>query len=122
MIKFFTYTFFIFWILMVLFIFWPLNSEAGEWNEKPIMCSQKDIALKAIRDKGEISIGHATSATKVRDPDEQNGLSPIPAMIPIQIFVNFTTKTYTIAEYHSTYNSVCILAFGDNFQLIGIQQ
>ena len=122
MIKFFTYTFFIFWILMVLFIFWPLNSEAGEWNDKPIMCSQKDIALKAIRDKGEISIGHGISATKVRDPDEQNGLSPIPAMIPIQIFVNFTTKTYTIAEYHSTYNSVCILAFGDNFQLIGIQQ
>lgn len=119
MIKFFTYTFFIFWILMSMFIFWPKDSKAGEWNEKPIMCEQKDIALKAIRDKGEISMAHGMSAIKVRDTE---GLSDIPAIIPIQIFVNLTTKTYTIAEFHPSYDSVCILSFGDDFQLIGVYQ
>jgi hypothetical protein len=92
------------------------SAFAGSWNDKPIMCEQKDIALKTLKDNGEVSIATGISATKVRDDE---GLSDIPAMIPIQIFVNLKTKTYTIAEYHPSYNSICILAYGDDWNLLG---
>ena len=32
------------------------NVQAGEWNDKPVMCENKDTALEAIRAKGEIPI------------------------------------------------------------------
>ena len=106
-----------YYIIIILCFFLNITfAEAGSWNDKPIMCEQKDIALKIIKDKNEITLATAMSSTKVRDND---WLSDIPAMIPIQIFVNFKTKTYTIAEYHPSYNSICILAYGDDFTQLG---
>ena len=116
MIKKLTYAFFIFWILMAAFMFWPHDSSAGEWNEKPVMCEQKDIALKAIKDKGETPLITAIQSTKVRDTD---GLSDIPAHVPLQIFVNLKTKTFSILEFHPSYNSICIIGYGDDWTMLG---
>ena len=89
---------------------------AGEWNDKPVMCEQKEIALDAIRSKGEIPLITGVTSVKVRDPD---GLSDIPAHVPIQIFVNIKTKTFSVTEYHPSYNSICIIAYGDDWTQLG---
>ena len=94
------------------------NAEAGEWNDKPVMCEKAKIALKAIQAKGEILLITGVQSTKVRNPDEPNGLAEKPVHLPLQIFINLQTKTFTIIEYHASYDSVCIIAYGDNFSSI----
>tara|TARA_B100001093_G_scaffold105474_1_gene97778 strand:- start:15738 stop:16097 length:360 start_codon:yes stop_codon:yes gene_type:complete len=113
--------FFILGILVAVYLFiFGLgtfkNVEAGEWNDKPVMCEQKDIALKAIKDKGEIPLITAIQSTKVRDTD---GLSDVPAHVPLQIFVNINTKTFSILEFHPSYNSICIIGYGDDWTMLG---
>ena len=88
---------------------------AGEWNDKPVICEMKDIALKAIRDKGEILLISGVQSTKVRSG---GGLAQYPIHLPLHIYVNLETKTYTIIEYHPTYESVCIISYGDDFSSI----
>ena len=102
-------TFFAIWIGLTV------NAHAGEWNEKPVMCEQKEIVQKLLRDKGEVLLMSGIQLTKVRDPDEPNGLSLTPATLPLQVFVNIETKTFSITELHPTYNSICIIAYGENF-------
>ena len=92
------------------------NVQAGEWNDKPVMCENKEIALEAIRAKGEIPIITGIQSTKVRDND---GLSDIPAHVPLQIFVNIKTKTFSITEYHPSYDSICIIGYGDDWTQLG---
>ena len=41
-------TFFAIWIGLTV------NAHAGEWNEKPVMCEQKEVVQKLLRDKGEV--------------------------------------------------------------------
>ena len=89
---------------------------AGEWNEKPVMCEQKEIALEAVKAKGEIPLFTGVQSVKVRDKD---GLSDVPAHVPVQIFVNLKTKTFSILEYHPSYNSICIIGYGDNWKQLG---
>jgi len=114
--KILAYLFAVFWILTVSILFWPYDSEAGEWNEKPVMCEQKEIALKTIEAKGEIPLFTGVQSVKVRDKD---GLSDIPAHVPVQIFVNIKTKTFSILEYHPSYNSICIIGYGDDWKQLG---
>tara|TARA_B100000965_G_scaffold406115_1_gene443252 strand:- start:3586 stop:3939 length:354 start_codon:yes stop_codon:yes gene_type:complete len=92
------------------------SAFAGEWNEKPVMCEQKEVALEAIKAKGEIPLITGVQSVKVRDPD---GLSDIPAHVPMQIFVNLKTKTFSILEYHPSYNSICIIGYGDDWKQLG---
>ena len=94
------------------------NAEAGEWNDKPVMCEKTKVALKAIQAKGEILLMTGVQSTKVRNPDEPNGLAHKPVHTPLQIFINMQTKTFTIIEYHASYDSVCIIAYGDDFSSI----
>ena len=63
------------------------NAIAGEWNEKPVMCEQKEIALDTVRSKGELPLITGIQSTKVRDTD---GLSDVPAHTALQIFVNLS--------------------------------
>ena len=109
------------WILLGLAAVLMLsNARAGEWNEKPVMCEQKEIVQKLLRDKGEVLLMSGIQLTKVRDPDEPNGYSPVPAILPIRLYYNPQEQTFTFAEYHASINSVCILAFGNSFTMLGI--
>ena len=94
------------------------SAFAGEWNDKPVMCEKTKIALRAIQAKGEILLMTGVQSTKVRTPDEPNGLAQKPVHTPLQIFINLQTKTFTIIEYHASYDSVCIIAYGDDFSSI----
>ena len=94
------------------------SALAGEWNEKPVMCDKIKVVQKIVRDKGEVLIMSGIQLTKVRDPSEPNGLSPTPATLPLRLYVNLQTKTFTIIETHPSYAVSCILAFGEEFNSI----
>ena len=97
------------------------SAFAAEWNDKPVLCEETRKALRAIREKGETLIATGVQSAKVRNPDEADGLAFNPVHLATQIFVNLETKTFTIVEYHPSYGSVCILAFGDNFSSIFVE-
>ena len=105
------------WLLLIVAAVLMISTavSAGEWNEKPVMCEQKEVVQKLLQNKGEVLLMSGMQLTKVRDPDEPNGLSLTPATLPLQVFVNLETKTFSITELHPTYNSVCIIAYGENF-------
>ena len=105
------------WLLLIVTAVLMISNavSAGEWNEKPVMCEQKEVVQKLLQNKGEVLLMSGIQLTKVRDPDEPNGYSPIPATLPLQVFVNLETKTFSITELHPTYNSICIIAYGENF-------
>ena len=91
---------------------------AGEWNDKPVMCENTRVTLKAIQAKGEILLMTGVQSAKVRNPDEPNGLADKPVHLALQIFINMQTKTFTIVEYHPSYDVICIIAYGDDFNSI----
>jgi hypothetical protein len=108
------------WILITalfVFVFWT-QAKGGDWNDKPVMCEQKEIALGVVKAKGESPLITAVQSTKVHGED---GLSDIPVHTPLQIFVNFKTKTFSILEFHPSYNSICVIAYGDNWTRLGEQ-
>ena len=92
------------------------NAFAGEWNDKPVMCEQKEIFEKTMVDRGEIIFSKGDMLAKVRTKD---GLSDIPAVLDLRIYINPQKSTFTIAEFHNDYNSVCVLAYGENYTTLG---
>ena len=108
----------IIWSLSFLggFFFGPIKAFGGTWNEKPVICEQIEIAMKILKAKGEVPIVTAVQSAKVRS---EEGLADAPVHIPLQVFVNWKTKTFSIIEYHPQINSVCVIAYGDDFKLIG---
>jgi len=110
--------FVIVWSLSFLagFFFGPTTVFAGTWNEKPVMCEQIEVAMEILKAKGEVPIATGVQSAKVRSAD---GLAAAPVHIPFQIYVNFKTLTFSVIEFHPQINSVCVIAYGDNFKLIG---
>ena len=106
-------------ILIILFAIMP-QLEAGEWNDKPIICADKQETFRAIKDKKEDLIFKATQLTKVRT---DSGLARKPVGVSVDMYVNPETGTYTIVEYHPTYQSYCVISYGLNFQVFigGVQ-
>ncbi len=106
-------------ILIILFAIVP-QLEAGEWNDKPIICADKQETFRAIKDKKEDLIFKATQLTKVRT---DSGLARKPVGVSVDMYVNPKTGTYTIIEYHPTYQSYCVISYGMNFQVFigGVQ-
>ena len=93
---------------------------AGEWNDKPIMCGTPEETNEAIQAKEEELIFKATQTTKIRS---ETGLAKNPVALRMDMYVNPTTGTYTIIEYHPSYESTCVISFGTNFQVFigGVQ-
>ena len=93
---------------------------AGEWNEKPIMCADGVETFGAINSKKEELVFKATQFTKVRT---DSGLARKPVGVAVDMYVNAETGTYTIIEFHPTYESYCVISYGSNFQVFigGVQ-
>ena len=87
--------------------------EAGEWNEKPVMCADEEETFEAIYRKKEILIFTGLEYAKVRSKD---GYKVTPAKLPFRLFANLETGTYTIVEYHPEYSSYCVISYGVNLQ------
>ena len=96
----------------------PVSVSAGEWNNKPVICADKEETFSVISEKEQRLFAVAKQLTKVKDPDEGNGLSDIPAILPWALYVNLETGSYTVIEYHEGYQSFCIIGFGVDFEIV----
>ena len=106
-------------ILIILFAIVP-QLEAGEWNDKPIMCANEKETFDAIKTKKEELIFKAVQFTKVRN---ETGLAKRPVGVAVDMYVNPETGSYTLIEFHPTYESYCVISYGNNFQVFigGVQ-
>ena len=96
------------------------TTQAGEWNEKPILCANETETFQVIKSKKEELVFKATQLTKVRT---DTGLARRPVGVAVDMYVNPETGTYTIIEFHPTYESYCVVSYGTNFQVFlgGVQ-
>ena len=107
-------------VCLLFFMVGYTTMQAGEWNEKPIMCANEAETFQAINTKKEELIFKASQLTKVRtDP----GLAKRPVAVSVDMYVNPETGTYTLVEFHPTYESYCVISYGVNFQVFigGVQ-
>ena len=105
-------------IVLTIFVILPLTAKAGEWNEKPVMCGEEIEVFGLMGSKDEQLLFSGDMFAKVKDPDEANGLSPTPAILPMAVYVNYKTGTFTIVERHGDpYNVYCIIAIGAGMKL-----
>ena len=106
-------------VLIVALAVYVNPSRAGEWQEKPVMCAPEEEMFSMLADKEERLVFGGKMFGKVRDPDEANGLSNTPAILPFALYVNFETKTFTILEWHGEpYNQFCIIGYGVEIELV----
>ena len=102
-------------ILGILFVL-EFILMAGEWNEKPVMCADKQETFKTIKEKKEIMLFSGLEFAKVRS---ETGYKVVPAKLPFWFYANTKTGTYTVIEYHPDYASYCVIAYGVNLQSFG---
>ena len=82
------------------------------------MCGPEEEIFPILRDKEEILFASGKQLTKVRDPDESDGIALNPAIIPFAMYVNLDKQTYTVLEYHNApYNVYCIISFGNEIKI-----
>ena len=105
------------WVLLGLAAILMLsNARAGEWNEKPVICEQKEQFESLMVEQGKIILGGGDMFATVRT---KNGLSDIPAVLPMRLYFNPSNKHFTIVEWHRDYNTYCILAYGEEWHILG---
>ena len=105
-----------FWVIaliMGLFLAYTCRLEAGEWNDKPVMCVFEKEIEKVLELKGEKLIFVGKQLTKVRT---ETGLAKKPVTTPFRLYVNKETGTFTVLEYHPSYETFCVIAYGLEFQ------
>ena len=100
--------------LLVLLLF-NTKSFAGEWNDKPVMCAEEQEVMYAIQEKKETLLFKSVQLTKVRSKE---GLQERIESLPLQIYVNFDTKTFTVVEYHPEHKIYCIVSYGTDLNLL----
>ena len=103
--------------IIVVFVFFLgiliyKNSEAADWQEKPIVCMQWHEVEIGLTERGEILLSQGIQTTTVRDVE---GYSEVPVFLPLSIYVDPKTKTYTILEYHPGYETYCVISYGQEF-------
>ena len=87
--------------------------RGGEWNEKPVMCAFEKEIEQVLELKGEKLFFAGKQLTKVRT---ETGLAKNPVSIPLRLYVNKKTGTFSVLEYHPSYKSFCVIAYGSEFE------
>ena len=106
----------IIWIFVAIIgitLAYSCRLEAGEWNEKPVMCADEKETFEAVFRKKEKLLFTGLEFAKVRS---ETGYAVEPARLPFKFYVNFKTGTYTVLEHHPSYSTYCIIAYGVNLQ------
>ncbi len=94
-------------------------SSAGEWNTKPVICADQLETFGSMASQDQVLIAIGKQLTKVKDPDEQNGIAVNPVVLPWAIYGNLETGTFTVLEYHAQpYDKFCTIGFGVEFELV----
>ena len=94
------------------------DASAVEWQEKPVVCMQKEVLDEGLKQRGEVLIAGGVQETTVRDME---ALSTVPVWLPVSIYSNPITRTYTIVEYHPGYESYCLISYGQDWYINGAQ-
>ena len=102
-------------ILITLMILVSTHAWGGSWNDKPVMCAEEQEVQSAIKEKSETLLFNAVQLTKVRSKE---GLQERIESLPLQIYVNFDTKTFTVVEYHPEHKIYCIVSYGTDLNLL----
>jgi len=79
--------------------------EGPEWRQKPVQCGNAESAMEIIQEAGEKALVGGFSNIKM--PNGQNSIQPF------YLFINTDTGTFTILEYHTSSDEVCILGYGN---------
>jgi|TARA_R100000458_G_C8217039_1_gene202625 hypothetical protein len=100
-------------IALLIYIAFFKSASSAIWQEKPVMCANKEQILMGLDERGETVRFFARQSTKVRDGED---LKEETVSLKLAIFVNMETKSYSIIESHPTYKSFCIVSYGENFE------
>ena len=88
-------------------------TQAGTWNDKPVMCADREEAMEVVLTKNEKLIFEGKMMARVYD---QSGIAEAPAKIPFYFYANLATGTFTVFEFHPSYKTWCMLAHGEDIQ------
>ena len=77
---------------------------------------KKSKFVTLMVEQGKIILGTGDMLATVRT---KNGISDIPAILPMRLYINPINKHFTIVEWHRDHNSYCILAYGEQWQILG---
>ena len=95
--------------IIVLVLVTVTVSFGMTWNDKPVLCMERSIAMDTTYRKQETLIFKAMQTTKIKSKE---GLQDEMQVIPFSFYYNPATKTYTMFEYHAKDNLYCILSPG----------
>jgi len=84
---------------------------AGTWNDKPVICADKEEAMEVVLSKNEKLIFEGKMMARVYD---QSGIAETPAKIPFLFYANLGTGSFTVFEFHPSYKTWCMLAHGED--------
>ena len=99
--------------LVGLVLAYSCRLEAGEWNEKPVMCADEKETNELLNQKKEKILFIGKGFSKVRT---ETGLAKKPATLPFRFYANLETGTFTILEFHPEYNTYCVISYGVDLQ------
>jgi len=99
--------------LVGLILAYSCRLEAGQWNEKPVMCANEKETQNVLNEKEEKILFMGNGFTKIRT---ETGLAKKPVTLPFRLYVNKETGTFTVVEHHPEYKTYCVIAYGVNFQ------
>ena len=95
--------------IIVLVLVTVTVSFGMTWNDKPVLCMKRSMAMETTNGRKEILIFEGLQTTKVRSED---GLQDKMEIIPMSFYFNPATNTYTMFEYHLNYNIYCVISQG----------
>ena len=95
--------------IIVLVLVTVTVSFVMTWNDKPVLCMKRSMAMETTNSRKEILIFEGLQTTKVRSED---GLQDKMEIIPMSFYFNPATNTYTMFEYHLNYNIYCVISQG----------
>ena len=95
--------------IIVLVLVTVTVSFGMTWNDKPVLCMKRSMAMETTNSRKEILIFEGLQTTKVRSED---GLQDKMEIIPMSFYFNPATNTYTMFGYHLNYNIYCVISQG----------
>ena len=100
-------------MVLCLFLCTVGITQAGTWNDKPVICADREEAMEVVLSKNEKLIFEGKMMARVYD---QSGIADEPAKIPFYFYANLATGSFTVFEFHPSYKTWCMLAHGDDIQ------
>ena len=88
-----------------------LSAWAGEWQNKPILCLEKQEILDKLKaENNEALDWNALQTTYLITDDGKLATDVI--YIPVTMYSNKETGSYVIVEYHEQFAMYCVLSQG----------